>query len=169
MLDANEPMNLKENNGIQKLMDKCNLLNLYKALHNDNTDFPTHVNRSQTINFMLCTPNLVQHVWKMGYIPFYECFDLDHRGLFCDIDDSIFKDCQQNSNTINKRMVGSNSTNAEGEKYVRKLYAHLKPNNIIAKASKLLESTIENTNNQVTAIKQLDKIDASVANAMLKI
>jgi hypothetical protein len=169
MIDANETINSKEHSGIKELMDKCNLVNLYSELHDDNLDFPTHINGSQAIDFMLCTPNLVEHVWKMGYIPFYECYDSDHRGLFCDIKDSILIDNKQSANIIKKRMVGSNSTNAEGTKYINKLYTHLLSNNIISNASNLLESIINKTHNQEAAIKQLNMLDRSVTNAMLKI
>jgi hypothetical protein len=66
-------------------------------------------------------------------------------------------------------MVGLNSTNTEGENYVKKLYAHLQSNNVISKTSVLLESINKNTHNHEAAIKQLDGIDESVTNAMIKI
>jgi predicted membrane GTPase involved in stress response len=155
MIDANEPIPSKENNGIQELMDKCNLVNLYKELHDDANEFATHVNGSQTIDFMLCTPNLVEHVYKMGYIPFYACYDSDHRGLYCDISKSIFQDSEKHAGTIKKRMVGSNSTNAEGKEYIQQLYKHLQSNNIIInKAEQLLKSIVSKIHNKDAAIKQ---------------
>jgi hypothetical protein len=64
---------------------------LYAEFHDD-LEFPSHVNGSQTIDYMLCTPNFVEYVWKMGYIPFYECFDTDHCAIYCDIDNDIIKE-----------------------------------------------------------------------------
>jgi hypothetical protein len=49
MIDANECTSHPENGGITELLEQCGLQNLYKALHEDNSEFPTHISGSQTI------------------------------------------------------------------------------------------------------------------------
>jgi hypothetical protein len=102
MLDANVPINSKEQNVIQELMDQCNLVNLYKEILDNDKESATLINNSQTIEFMVCTPNHVEHIWKMGYIPFYECYDSNHRGIYCNISNSVFKESKSKDITKKK-------------------------------------------------------------------
>jgi hypothetical protein len=53
---------------------------------------------------------------------FHECFDSDHRGIFCDLSKEILNIKEVLPNLDRVRIVGSNSTNKEGEKYIRYIY-----------------------------------------------
>jgi hypothetical protein len=119
--------------GILHLMSECGLINAYNHIHDDHEELPTHINGSQTIDYMLGTENIMQIIHKMGYIKFNKCFDSEHRGIYCDLSSQLFQKPSPPSVT-QTRTVGSNSTNAEGERYIRHLYAHLLSNNVFQKS-----------------------------------
>jgi hypothetical protein len=59
-----------------------------------------------------------------GYVQFNEGFDSDHQAIFCDISHNIITDTTM-IRKKQKRIIGSNSTNKEGEGYIRHLYRTL--------------------------------------------
>jgi hypothetical protein len=166
MIDANECTSAPETIGITHLMKECGLSNIYKHIHDDHEEFPTHINGSKTIDYMLGSENVMQFINKMGYIKFHECFDSDHRGLYCDLSQKLFQK-QIPPSVIRTRVVGSNSTNAEGERYIRQLHNHLQSNNIFQKSESLLEQSRVDTIDINIAINQLNKIDKIITDGML--
>jgi hypothetical protein len=78
LLDANENTNLPELEGITRLSKNCNLVNAYQAFYQDFQEFPTHINGSKTIDYLLVSENELQFIARIGYIKFYKCYDLDH-------------------------------------------------------------------------------------------
>jgi hypothetical protein len=106
-LDANEAIN-NENNGINRLIKEGQLINMYQAIHGETPDFPTHINGSKCIDFILCTYNVLPFITKCGYVRFHEALDSDHRAIFCDISNNIFK-THIPDKVEQIRMVGSNS------------------------------------------------------------
>jgi hypothetical protein len=167
-LDANENLENPDKEGILELMEVCRLENIYQNKHHDTTQFPTHERGSKTIDFILGTSNIMEYVTNVGYIPFNECFDSNHRGIFCDLSEKLFNN--KTINTFNKvRMVGSNSTNYEGKQYVTKLYQHLKNNNAFNKAKYLLDMAKRGVLDLNEAIKDVNKLDELLTLAMVRI
>jgi exonuclease III len=82
---------------------------MYTTLHDEDDVFPTHINGSKRIDYILCTPNVLQHVEKVGYITFHNALDSDHRAAFCDLHDTILDDKldDQNFETY-ERLIGTN-------------------------------------------------------------
>jgi hypothetical protein len=74
MINANECTSEPENQAIQHLMEECGLINIYKHIHNDHKEFPTHINGGKTIDYMLGTANILQFIHKMGCIKFHKRF-----------------------------------------------------------------------------------------------
>jgi hypothetical protein len=168
MIDANENISNPETNSILEIINKCGLVNAYHEFHDDTTEFPTHINGSRTIDYMLVTRNILPYITKIGYIKFHECFDSDHRGIYCDISSKLFENGKSENRSTRKRLVGTNSTNYEGTQYIQQIYRHLVNNNIITKAEDLLKQVNGGAIDQQVAINQLDRLDKSITDIMLK-
>jgi hypothetical protein len=167
-LDANEAMYSKKN-GLQKIMKECQLFDMYRTLHEDKEEFPTHVNGTQCIDYLLCSYNVLQYINKCGYIPFHEGYDSDHRGIFCDISPDIFK--THIPEKIEKvRLVGSNSTVKESENYITYLYDQFIHHRIFDKIHNLYNETLveKNDDEKADIMKKLNTLDKIITDAMLR-
>jgi hypothetical protein len=110
-IDANEA--LKENNSeIQKFIEESNLVDTYHILQH-NIEVPTHFNGSSKIDFILCSKNLGQYITQVGVLKFYDGFQSNHRGIFCDISEKLFTNTVD-GNIFRTQQIGTNS-NKEGE------------------------------------------------------
>jgi hypothetical protein len=166
-MDANEhPSNSQE--GINKIKAECELIDVYTEIHGEGDDFPTHENGSKRVDYAFCSQNLLQFIKQIGYIKFNEALDSDHRAIFCDIDDSIL-DNKVEINLQRTRLIGTNSTNEEGERYIRYLYKLLNNHNVFKRAQQILEQSITCTSeNEITEIKnKLNNIDKIITESML--
>jgi hypothetical protein len=124
--------------------NECNLIDPYIHIHHDHMDFPTQQRGSKRIDHIICSPNLLQYIEKIGYVRFNEIFDTDHRPIFCDISERILENnCDIEIKKI--RMAGTNSTNEEGENYIRNLHHSLQCHNVFQHVNKMYESIINNT------------------------
>jgi hypothetical protein len=138
-IDANSIIG-EDPKGMDLLMEECELVDMYTEIHDDNEQFSTHQNGSKKIDYLLCTRNVLNHVKRVGYLKYNEGIDSDHRGLFCDISNTI-NDNIENITPMRKiRMVGSNSTNKEGEAYIRKLDEYYNYHRIYEKSKELYEN-----------------------------
>jgi hypothetical protein len=165
MIDANEVIGSEEDMGIEVLIKECNWVDMYKVFHQDNTEIATHINGSKTINFLLATPNTVKYINKIGYTKFHECLDSGHRGIFCDLSKDIINNIQV---TKKIRLIGTNSTNEEGKRYIKHLYQHLLNNNLFNKSEELLKRAKDGVHNRTQEIPILEKMDDLITKAMLK-
>jgi hypothetical protein len=139
--------------------------------HADETQFPTHSNGSIKIDFLLCTPNLVPFVTKVGYIRFHEAFDSDHRAIYCDISNTLLES-PSNAQVPLRRIVGTTSTNAEGQNYIRHIDAKFIRHNIYSKLDAMwltLDSLGPNvsSHNIDQLMLSLNKMDTIITNTML--
>jgi hypothetical protein len=137
-LDANANLG-NDKEGLDKLVEECNLVDVYTTMNQDYTEFPTQQRGSRKIDYMFCTRNLIPYIVKSGYIRFNDGFDSDHRGVFCDISHSILRDYHA-PNSQRKRIIGTNSTNREGERYIRHLYRTLLKQNIFQEVEQLKDN-----------------------------
>jgi hypothetical protein len=62
---------------------------------------------------ILGSSNIIPYINKIGYMPYNEGFDSDHRTMFCDLSKDILN-VKDNKVEQKFRMVGTNSTNQEG-------------------------------------------------------
>jgi hypothetical protein len=169
-LDANEHTDLPDKGGLSELMDKCSLTNLYQHVHNDQNQFPTHERGTKTIDYILGTTNLFPFITRIGYLRFHECFDSDHRGIYCDLSNQLFNNKSSITKSVKKRMVGTNSTNYEGSNYIKQLYEHLVTNNnIYNKSIQLLDRSKHNDVDNIQGIKMLNELDEVLTTSMLRI
>jgi hypothetical protein len=95
MINTNENMNSPENNGI--------LINAFEEFHDNVGEFPTHLNGSKCIDYMLVTRNVMPFISRIGYTKFHELYNTDHRGIYCDLNNSIFDSNTTPINSPRKR------------------------------------------------------------------
>jgi hypothetical protein len=67
---------------------------------------PTYTGGNKRIDFILPSQNLLPHISKTGYLPFYEANDSNHRGLFIDLAESLI-DNKVELTRPPKRNIGS--------------------------------------------------------------
>jgi hypothetical protein len=82
--------------------------------------FATHIIWSQRIDYMLSSLNLKPYIVKVGLLKFNDGLESDHCGLFCGLKLELFKAIAEIKNH-QTRLIGTNSTNQEGEKYIHNL------------------------------------------------
>jgi hypothetical protein len=66
------------------------------------------------------------------------------------------------------RMVGSNSTNDEGKRYVEHIYQDLQENKIFNKSKKLLQETKNPNWNIEQSVQQLEAMDQLITHAIIR-
>jgi hypothetical protein len=83
----------------------------------------------------------------------------------------FWKECKKANNDnkiIRSGLVGTNSTNKEGEVYIRQLHQHMTNNNIFKKSEFLHSNVSEGTIDRLMAINILDKMDDLITKVMIK-
>jgi hypothetical protein len=144
-LDSNANIG-NDREGLDRLITECNLVDIYTTTNQDYSEFPTQQRCSRKIDYMLGTRNLIPYISKCGYVKFNEGFDSDHRAIFCDISHNILHN-DHSPNSQRRRIIGSNSTNREGERYIKHLYRNLRRHNIFDEAEKI-EAAINTSNDE---------------------
>jgi hypothetical protein len=167
LIDANENIKNPEKDGICQLIKELDLINVYQTLHSDYSNFPTHNNGRKTIDYILGSKNIMKHITKVGYLKFHECFDSDHRGVFCDISAEIFQQYENTNNIQKERIVGSNSTN-RGEEYIMYIHKYLKYHNIYDKPDELINERDTTSSGSASILSRVDIIDKLVTEIMCK-
>jgi hypothetical protein len=165
-LDANNP-NFNELNGLKTIMEQCNMVDPFLEITNDTSDFPTQQRGSKRIDYMLCSPNFLQFIDRIGYVHFNEGIDSDHRAIFMDVSETIL----ENDCTIKpkkNRMVGTYSTN-EGERYIRHLHNALKSHNVFNRLEDILKLDLKqlSENEKNSVMEKINNIDKTVTEQML--
>jgi hypothetical protein len=165
-LDANATLG-QDKEGIDRLANECNLIDMYSTIHQDYTEFPTHQRGSKRIDYILCSRNIIPYVSQCGYVRFNDAFDSDHRAIFCDISHEIMTDITELRDK-RKRIIGSNSTNKEGERYIRHLYRNLFNNGVFQKVEQILQDITNNNYEQEDMIHQVNSLDSQITKLMLQ-
>jgi hypothetical protein len=165
-LDANSVLE-EDTNGMGKLLRDCGMIDLYTTITHDNSQFPTHTRGSKKIDYLLGTHNIIPFITRIGYVKFHEAFDSDHRAVFADISNTILEDPIK-PDTKRIRLVGSNSTNEESERYIRHLYNFLQKKDIFNRVADLYKAACDNTMSKSTIMQELNICDDIITTAMLK-
>jgi hypothetical protein len=171
-IDANETIS-EESSKIMKVMKNNLLTDVYLYKHG-NEEFPTHINGTNRIDFMLSSQNLLEYITRVGVLKFHKGLDSDHRGMFCDFTKDLYSNIIE-SNVIRTRQIGTNSTNQEAEKYIRKLDNQLvyhrvyeKMTNISREASEIGEGRNNLEKNRLSEIYEAKMLDQVITKAMLQ-
>lgn len=135
---------------------------------NDNEEFPTHVNGSKRIDFIMTTAHTIPFVKKIGYTPFYEMYDSDNRGMYCDLDKSIFGSELAEIVDQPSRLIGTNSKKEESINYVKYLDLQFRQHRIYKKSKRMYTNSKMDDINKTNLQKELDKVDELVTNLMIK-
>jgi exonuclease III len=166
-LDANSTLG-EDPTGMDKIMKECELIDMYSEIHQDNTQFGTHQNGTKRIDYILCSRNTIKHITRMGYLKFNEGIDSDHRCMYCNISDSIKSSTDYQVPMKKSRIVGSNSTNKEGEQYIRGLDKYFQYHQIYEKVNELYELRHKLKNSSDKVKEELDKLDGLITGCKLK-
>jgi hypothetical protein len=165
-MDANSTMG-QDRDGLDKLIEECNLVDIYTTMNQDYSEFPTQQRGSKKIDYMFCTRNLIPFIRKSGYVRFNDGFDSDHRAIFCDISHEILGD-NRIPNSQRKRIIGTNSTNREGKRYNKHLYRNLSKQNIFEEVEQLkINSDYIKEDDKDAIIYLLNMIDEHITKLML--
>ena len=166
-IDANESLR-DVNSEICKFMKNNDLEDIYSKVHEDNTEFPTHINGSKRIDLLLTSKNIIPYINRTGILKFHEGFDSDHRGLFCDINTDLFTNVVDNI-TIKTRQIGTNSTNREGRKYIKLLNDQFNNHRIYEKINQLYDNSINMgiNDDKESILKEVDNLDKLITQLML--
>jgi hypothetical protein len=161
MFDANENMEDNEG-GLQKICNETMLIDSFTVHTGENCDIPTYSRGSKRIDYILTTQNLLPYVTQVGYLPFFEGNDGDHRGMFIDISNAIL-DKKIELKRPAKRVIGSSSKGIEIFSYKRELNQQIENHQLYEKAEaaftstflkvipESLEKTLHNLDSQLTA------------------
>jgi Reverse transcriptase (RNA-dependent DNA polymerase) len=166
-LDANNP-NYNENYGLQDIMTQCNLVDAYIETHQDHSDFPTYQRGTKRIDYILCSPNTLNFIDRIGYVRFNEGIDSDHRAVFMDLSETILENnCIAQTKKL--RLVGTNSTNMEGERYIRHLHKTLICHNIFQRLQTIADTDISKLTEEDKdeLMNRINVIDKTVTEQML--
>jgi hypothetical protein len=104
---------------------------------------------------------------KVGYIKFHEGLDSDHRAVFCDIDEKILESENERSNNVLERLIGTNSTNHEGGKYIRELDSFCNYHKIYLKVNNIYNNLSKYDINNENIMTELDKLEELLTRGML--
>jgi hypothetical protein len=164
-LDANAVLT-EDRSGMGKLIEECRMVDLYTNITQDFSQFPTQARGSKKIDYLLGTRNIIPYITRIGYVTFTDAIDSDHRAVFADVSNTILEDTIKSENK-QVRLVGTNSTNEEGERYVRHLHKYLTKIDIFNKVSTLYQSSIDNSSTKEEIMRQLNDYDNLLTVAML--
>eukprot|EP00957_Ditylum_brightwellii_P013175 995082-Ditylum_brightwellii.AAC.1 len=78
LVDANSGLDEKDFTLFVSETELCNVMGGTHSIDTPNT----HAEGSKTINFMLCSPNMLSMIKKCGMLWFYDGIHSDHRGIF---------------------------------------------------------------------------------------
>jgi hypothetical protein len=137
-LDANSTIG-EDPTGMDRILRECKLIDMYAEIHQDNQQFGTHQKGTQRIDYILCSRNVIQHVTRMGYLKFNVGINSDHCSLYFDISNSIKSNVEHQVPMKKARIVGSNSTNIEGEQHIVGLESYLRYHRIYEKVDDLYD------------------------------
>jgi hypothetical protein len=165
-IDANATLG-KDREGLDRIASECNLIDMYSTIHQDYSVFPTQQRGSQRIDYILCSRNVIPYITQCGYVRFNDGFDSDHRAIFCDISHEILTDTTM-LRKKRKRIIGANSTNKEGERYIRYLYRMLNKKDIFQSVESILKKLTEPNYDSDTIMIQVNALDTIITELMLQ-
>ena len=148
----------RNNSGLLKLIMHTGLVDIWNHRQPTHQTFPTYARGTERIDTVLCTPNMLTHIQKMGYSPFQWITNSDHRGIFLDINyKNLFDDDQPNTILdYSSRGIRSNDIK-RCQLFITQFYNHMQSNN----AEHQLQAILSNN----ATIDDVEKFDTLIGQA----
>lgn len=161
--DFNEDPRDDELNGINKLMNACELSNIFETMYGT---LPSTRNNNRSIDHILISTNLIPKVTKAGLVPKDIGFcTSDHQALFVDFNPGILETRNVPLQPANMRKLRFNNA-PKVEWYAVKALERAHSQNIQDRLNKLFDTTREEGfTDQVK--NKLEKIDHTMCDIML--
>ena len=161
--DFNEDLGDKDVDGIKLLMSTTGLVQAFQDLK---SHVPSTRGNNRAINHVLMPATLLPYVSQAGLVPEELCFASDHIALFLDINPRML---DTNNTPIppapNRKLKMHNVPNVN--KYIKAVVYQMKCQNIINRL-KNIDSHIEDHGFDDIATNDLEKVDATMTQIMLK-
>ena len=166
MIDANEKWTGRSK--WRQFTRDTNLYDVHTIFHNDK-DVPNTYNRgTHRIDYIVCTPDIVNSIQRCGYLRFDEgpAPSSDHRAIYVDLNsDTLFDDITtEKRQDITKRNLHSNDRDC-AMKYLHQLGKIVHDNNLVEKCNDLYERRSEVDE---TITDELEQIDELLTESMIK-
>jgi hypothetical protein len=164
MMDANEGL-FDKASGVATFFQETGLVDVIGNKHGYENDPPTYKRGTKRIDFVACSPDIVEHVKRAGIAPFGEGkATSDHRLLFIDI--NIVKILKGDATILHdmhrRRLVSLNSDNVA--KYFKHLWKYMRDHNVAQRMDQVSE-TIEATGITPALVQRLNSIDRDITRA----
>ena len=158
LIDANEQDSLTSK--WSTFLSQHNLFNAHSMFHSE-TPPPTNINGSKQIDFIACSPRVIDCISKAGFLAFdYGPFTSDHRCIFIDLDASKLLHSRTNDPILNanKRKIFSKDHRCR-TKYLTELGKLCLQDNIPAQIDHLVQlSTDEFSQDNIDTLQELDQL-----------
>jgi hypothetical protein len=157
MLDANKAIPDKEG-GLHKLFNKTSLVDAFSNYTETKCDIATYARGRKWLDYIFTSQALLPYIARLGYLPFYEANDGDHRGAFLDLDNSLM-DKKIELQRPQQCYIGSSSKPRSIYKYKKDVDTQFKHHNIYRRAKAVFEQTFLPTlpSNFPKKLQSLDK------------
>ena len=136
--------------GLTRLCSDCGLIDPIFELHGC-TEFSTHIDGSKCIDYILMDPELMPSVTACGYEPFGVRIVSDHRGVYIDVNESLFfGNATIPPPSMNQRAYNSKNIR-QTKKYFEHMQKHLDDHNWFNQIQELQQCIVTNTPNDALA------------------
>lgn len=165
MLDSNEP-NLPKT-GIRSMIHDLKLTDAITQIHGK-CNIKTYNRGKNTIDHVLCNKNVIPHIRHVGYTPFQQILDSDHRGIFLDLDSRILAP-EWTIFKRPKRQIGHMTTRNEGMAYKKRTITQYEHHRIEEKSESFVQqSTKVQTQEERDSLRAaMNKLDSTISEILL--
>lgn len=161
--DFNESINSPE--GMSKKLQAIGLFNVFEERLQTQSLPRTHARGSRSIDHILATKYILDHISYAGMAPFGHIIDSDHRGLFIDIKDDILFQNDDIKLVYNDFRCLKSSIPKRRTKYMESVTKNWNYHNIDEKFENLL--TLEKTNSTTQMEIALNKLDLQLTEILV--
>ncbi len=165
MVDMNECYENGDQTGLHRLVQECELCDPHAAMHGYDAP-PSYQRGSYRIDFMLCTPRVLQAVVRCGMLPLGQLGTSDHRFLYCDLDASVLFDgvTDDSGDHASRRLVSTNP--AAVEVYSTYLQQYFAEHHVFERLADLEKSSSDDRFDAAAEVKY-EALDRDITRGML--
>jgi hypothetical protein len=173
MMDANDSLHASSKLTLYKTLQEFDLVDAFHATHPDPPPSPTndpiitYQRGSKRLDYILVSRRLRPSIAKCGYLPFSQCIQSDHRGIFMDLDKTnLFGNHQPILPAEMRKLTTKHPKKVE--KYLEVLRDKFLSHNVEERSITLYDKA-NNTNAGWTPIDQAryNALDRDITRAML--
>jgi ribonuclease HI len=138
--DANEPLISDQTTEVERVLIECGLVDIHTECHQDPDQPATHSAGSNKIDFVFCSPDILDSVTAATIAPFNLGYHSDHRALIVDFDaQRLFGGTtSQIDPTARRKLVSTNPRVTK--KYIEHSRQAYESNRIAARAASLQQA-----------------------------